>query len=106
MCALIDEGVRPLNENTFGSGNEQPCDGEDCRHRTSLKYITENGRKIYHEMCQPMMVMQGYLELVELGKYDTDVESMKQILATVMGQLQTLQGIQMRLKDVLCHKEI
>jgi signal transduction histidine kinase len=77
------------------------CAGDDCRHRKALKNVKADVRKIYHDLGQPLMVIQGYLELIELKKLDNDSQVMEQIMAAVSSQLGALQEIQERLKETI-----
>jgi signal transduction histidine kinase len=83
-----------------------PCDGEGCRHQAALKDLKASVRKVYHDLCQPLMVVQGYLELFELNKIDNDMESVEQIMAAVSTQLGALQEIQRRLMEAIKPKQM
>lgn len=90
-----------MNTHTEMESGDRMCAGKDCRHRMALKNLTANVRKIYHDLGQPLMVIQGYLELLELKKLDNDAESMEQIMAAVSSQLGAIQEIQERLKEAI-----
>ena len=77
------------------------CAEDECRHLETLNNVRTNIRNISHELSQPLMVIQGYLELIELGKFSADVDNMKRVLENVAGQMCKLQEIQGRLKEAL-----
>lgn len=81
----------------------QHCAEGECRHLTALKHVKTNVRKISHELSQPLMVIQGYLELFELGKFGDDAVSMKGVLECVAGQMGMIQEIHGKLKEMLQH---
>jgi len=77
-----------------------------CRHLVALKDIKETIRKISHDLSQPIMVVQGYLELINLGKYGSDADSMNQTLLYIADQMESLNIIIRRLKDAVCPDEV
>lgn len=89
-----------MKEITEMKTDGQHCGENECRHLTTLKHVKTNIRKISHELSQPLMVIQGYLELMELGKFSDDVDGLKHVLKSVAGQMGALQKIHDRLKEV------
>jgi signal transduction histidine kinase len=78
----------------------QNANGE-CACSASLKEFKKTVSKISHEMSQPLMVIQGYLELLELGKVQADPKGMEQALNCVSVQVDKLTEIYGTLRKVV-----
>ena len=80
--------------------SEHRSDGE-CRNLTALKHIKTTVRNFSHELSQPLMVIQGHLELLEHGQVRADAESLNHVLENIAGQMDTIRELLGRLKAAI-----
>jgi signal transduction histidine kinase len=73
---------------------------DDCRHAEALRDVKNAVRKISHDLSQPIMLLQGYLELLELEKFAFDKDSVNRFFDILKNQLDIFNILNEKLRAI------
>jgi len=75
------------------------CAPNECRHAAALREIKNAVRKFSHELSQPIMLLEGHLELLVLEKCILDENGIDQFVDIIKKQMDVLHNIHRELRE-------
>ena len=95
------EGIKRMETCSEYFGEKEACAANDCRHAAALRDIICAVRKLSHELSQPIMLLEGHLELLMLVKCTLDKDSVDRFIDIVRKQMEALHLLHTRLRAIV-----
>ena len=80
---------------------KEDCALNDCRHAVVLKDIKNAVRKLSHDLSQPIMLLEGHLELLTMEKCVLDEDGVDRFVGIIKKQMNVLHDLHRKLRAIV-----